>query len=738
MPTVTHNVKRFSRQLLVSAGVLLVAAVVFVIYVRGEKQIDHANLQRQQSFLLADELRQSSDDLTRMVRMYVLTADPLYKQHYQEILDIRDGKKPRPLDYQKIYWDLVLTDDRRPRPVGEAVPLTAQIQKAGFTADELARLALAKERSDALTRTEFAAMQLMETSLPPVGPYHAEAIRLLHDVPYLQAKADIMGAINQFEQMADQRTQAAVRSAEVNASVLRLVFILLGWLLLALLWSLWRSLNAILGGSVNELYARIIRLGNGDFTAPVPLTPGTENSVLGWLAATQTNLQRIEAAQRASEEKFRLAFEHANAGLFLVGLDGRILKTNARANEMFGYASGELQGKTVNDLSLPEDLTLSPQAMQDLISGRSDHATFEKRYRHKRGHIVYGLVSIALVRDTRRQPDYFISQVQDITQRYEAEERLRISEERLRLLAESARDVVWTMSPQGQMTYVSPSVQKVRGYTPEEVMQQTLAEMQPPESQAFMRGYFSALLADIQAGRQPQTCRGELEYLCKNGATYWAEVIVAPVLNSAGSVVEVVGVSRDIAEHKRYEQELKQAKEATEVANRALQAANAELIHIATTDPLTGVLNRRHFHEIIEIEMARAQRHGQPLSLIMFDIDHFKQVNDTFGHQAGDQVLINLVELTQKNLRIGDYLARWGGEEFVVLLPYCAASEAMNLAERLRDLFAHLTTPGVGTVTASYGVAELQTGERQDDWFKRMDNALYAAKAAGRNAVRLG
>lgn len=721
-----------------AAGVLLAVVVVFVVYVRDEKKIDHANLQRQQSFLLADELRQSSDDLTRMVRMYVLTGDPIYKQHYQEILDIRDGKKPRPLDYQKIYWDLVLTDDQRPRPVGEAVSLITLMQQAGFTTDELAKLALAKGRSDVLTRTEFAAMQLMASSPPPHGPYHTEAVRLLHDVPYLQAKADIMAAINQFEQMADQRTQAAVRAAERDAIVLRGVFVLLGWLLLVLLWSLWRSLNAILGGSVNELYSRILRLGNGDFATPMPVSPGMENSVLGWLAVTQINLQHLEESRRVSEEKFRLAFENANTGLFLVSLDGRILKTNPRANTMFGYGTGELEGKTVNDLSLPEDTNLSPHAMQDLTSGQFSRTDFEKRYRHKNGHVVHGLVSIALVRDSRRQPSYFISQVQDITQRYEAEEKLRISEERLRLLAECARDVVWTMSPLGLITYISPSVEKVLGYSPEEVMRQTPADRTTPDALAFMHEYFSSLQADIQAGQPPQTRRGELKYLCKNGTTYWAEVIVTPVLDRKGALVEVVGVNRDITEYKRYEQELRQAKEATEVANRALQAANAELVHMATTDPLTGVLNRRHFHNVIEIEMARAQRHGQPVSLIMFDIDHFKQVNDTFGHQAGDQVLINLVNLTQSNLRLGDYLARWGGEEFVILLPYCPAQEAMNLAERLRDLFAHQPTLGVGTVTASYGVAQLQADERLNDWFKRMDNALYAAKAAGRNAVRLG
>ena len=116
--TSQRNLSRFSRYLWLTLGMFVVFATTFVLYAWSEKQVDRAYESRQQSYLLADELRQSSDDLTRMVRTYVVTGAPIYKQHYQEILDIRDGKKPRPVDYQNIYWDLVLADDQRPRPLG--------------------------------------------------------------------------------------------------------------------------------------------------------------------------------------------------------------------------------------------------------------------------------------------------------------------------------------------------------------------------------------------------------------------------------------------------------------------------------------------------------------------------------------------------------------------------------------------------------------------------------------------
>ena len=130
-------------------------AAAFVLYVQAEKQIDRANELRQQSFLLADELRQSSDDLTRMVRTYVATGDAIWKRHYQEILDIREGRSPRPANYQGVYWDLVMPDDARPSPSKDAVPLLTLMRQAGFTGEEFSKLAEAKTKSEPLLQQIF-------------------------------------------------------------------------------------------------------------------------------------------------------------------------------------------------------------------------------------------------------------------------------------------------------------------------------------------------------------------------------------------------------------------------------------------------------------------------------------------------------------------------------------------------------------------------------------------------------
>jgi diguanylate cyclase (GGDEF)-like protein len=268
-------------------------------------------------------------------------------------------------------------------------------------------------------------------------------------------------------------------------------------------------------------------------------------------------------------------------------------------------------------------------------------------------------------------------------------------------------------------------------------MLQTTEEILTPASQAVSLGYFAQLHADLVAGRPPQSFREELEYRCKDGSTVWTEVLAIPLLSNGG-LVEVLGVTRDISEHKRLVRELHQAKDATEAANQALLNANEELARMATTDPLTGIWNRRHFELVADAEAAQARRYERPLSLLIFDIDHFKSINDHFGHQTGDHVLIELTELVGQALRDADVLARWGGEEFVVIIPHCGAQDALLLAEKLRALVAGHPFSEVGTVTVSLGAVQYKCDETLDDWFKRVDLALYEAKSGGRNTVRLG
>lgn len=171
----------------------------------------------------------------------------------------------------------------------------------------------------------------------------------------------------------------------------------------------------------------------------------------------------------------------------------------------------------------------------------------------------------------------------------------------------------------------------------------------------------------------------------------------------------------------------------SEIGKLRLQLSHLE--RLVATDRLTGAWNRAHFDRMIELEFSRSARYQQPLSLLLLDIDHFKGINDRYGHQTGDLVLQELVHVVQTQIRKADLLFRWGGEEFVVMTPSTGYRSATGVAEKIRSAVASHDFPGAGSVTISLGVAERLPEESPGDCFKRVDAALYAAKNGGRNCV---
>lgn len=312
-------------------------------------------------------------------------------------------------------------------------------------------------------------------------------------------------------------------------------------------------------------------------------------------------------------------------------------------------------------------------------------------------------------------PVRMLGLMQDITDEVNLRQALADSEERYRLLAENAWDVIWTMELDGSISYVSPSVERVRGITPQEAMTQSMEEIHPPESIDVVATYYRQLFQAIADGTEPPRFHGEQEYYRKDGSIMLGELDVIPQVDAQGHVVRILGVTRDISEQRRYEQEL----------NR-----------LAETDQLTGIWNRRQGERLFAADIAEARRYRTAMSLLMLDLDHFKGVNDRFGHQAGDEVLIELCRRITENLRASDVLVRWGGEEFVIVMRHCDLDDALARAEQLRALIAADPFPLVGTVTVSIGAAQLTPQDDLFTWLDRADHAMYDAKQAGRNAVR--
>ena len=304
-----------------------------------------------------------------------------------------------------------------------------------------------------------------------------------------------------------------------------------------------------------------------------------------------------------------------------------------------------------------------------------------------------------------------------------AERELSKNEERWRLALEAVGDGVWDWAPASGAAVFSQSWAGMLGLT--------FASLPPfisewwerlhPDDALGLKAEIDKLLAGDVAG-----LRHEHRLRCGDGSWRWFLARGTVMSRDGnGAALRVIGTHADVTERRKMEETLRRQTE--------------ELRVMATTDALTGLWNRRYFLEKAEEELQRAKRYGHPLSLIMVDIDFFKKVNDTLGHEAGDVVLRQVSDGLKRNLRKTDFVGRLGGEEFAVLLPEADCAQALIAAEALRRetavLQITLADCRVVQVTASFGAAQRVGEDGVADVLRHADEALYKAKHEGRNRV---
>lgn len=287
----------------------------------------------------------------------------------------------------------------------------------------------------------------------------------------------------------------------------------------------------------------------------------------------------------------------------------------------------------------------------------------------------------------------------------------------------------------GKITYANRKFTEISQYSLTELIGQDHRLL---NSGHHPRAYFDEMWRTIGGG---VTWHGLLKNRRKDGSYYWVETTIVPFLDERGKPYQFVSVRTDITPIKEAEEVLHRSKEELEqmVAEQTaeLRAREAELHKLATTDTLTGIANRRRFNLALDAELLRSDRHAIPLALILMDIDHFKRINDTFGHPTGDSVLVEFARAVEINIRASDLFARWGGEEFIIMAPHVDGENVLAMAEKLRQSVEATTFTAAGQVTCSIGASLYLPGESEQELLARVDAALYQAKQNGRNRVEM-
>lgn len=327
----------------------------------------------------------------------------------------------------------------------------------------------------------------------------------------------------------------------------------------------------------------------------------------------------------------------------------------------------------------------------------------------------------------------------EISAQKEAHRQLAKSEKHYRFMLENSADTFWELDPQFRFTYVSEADHRTRGFEASEVIGQSLFSMLPPDSlQKVQEGIATRQQAE-QQGEATGSMRFEFEMYCNDGSTVWAESNSMPLRDTAGNIIGFHGVTRDITEQKRHRTKLLQVNEQLVRQLHEIQELQSRLQEQAIRDALTGLFNRRYLDETLPRELSRAKRDGYWLSLIMVDIDHFKQVNDTYGHSAGDEVIRSLGAILRQGTREGDIACRYGGEEFIVALPRMGIEDALVRAEKWRtEVEAILVRHGDFNIrfTISAGVSGYpDQASDHEQLIECADVALYLSKKNGRNRV---
>jgi diguanylate cyclase (GGDEF)-like protein/PAS domain S-box-containing protein len=422
---------------------------------------------------------------------------------------------------------------------------------------------------------------------------------------------------------------------------------------------------------------------------------------IGFMTQTLGKLFRRLGEQ---ESQMRAVVETAAEGIIVINTRGLVDTFNPAAEKLFGYLAAEIRQRPVKWL-LPDLLD---------TENRLQHCDpdCELVGYHRNGTPMQVSVRISNMEHGGEQ--LYTCMVADITRRKAAEDRLRDAESRYRDLVETAHDMVWTMDTEGRLTYLNGACENIYGLLPAEMLFHRLHEFRSPDHPPHDQEAIQGLLLG-------EACvQFETVHLDNEGKPHFLSFSAKSHKDIDGRVMRISGTARDITEQKAFQHQLS---------------------YHAEHDPLTGMFNRHYFQEELERTVARVARSGSDCALFFIDLDQFKYINDTLGHAAGDRLLVDIAALLAAHVRDGDLLARFGGDEFTLLLYNINQHDVLRAAENFRALcddYKFTADDKSFNISCSIGVAMIdKLATSAEELLSHADLACNIAKQQGRNRANL-
>ena len=414
-------------------------------------------------------------------------------------------------------------------------------------------------------------------------------------------------------------------------------------------------------------------------------------------------------ALNESEEVFRIIFENASTGICITAPDGQLLIVNPKFCEIFGYTKEELKKNKFSDITHPDDINISKEGSIKLLDGSINNFSIEKRYIKKEGSIIWVNMTAMLMKDSKGKPKYFITTIYDITSRKQAEDALKESEKLLIAAQHIAHVGNWRLKLDSKMFWASKEAFAIYG------IEQDSQYMSATDARKYVYPEYHELLDGKLVGLITKEEKYDVEFKLKNGKTgeeCFVQSKAVLVFDEKGKATELVGTIQDITERKKKEE---------------------EITYLSYHDQLTGLYNRSFF----EKELERLDNgKNLPISIVMGDVNGLKLINDSFGHGVGDSLLKKVAEVIKNGFRADDIIARFGGDEFSIILPKTSAFETEIIIKNIKNL-ASKEKVGSLNISISFGT-ETKDNELENihETIKNTEDHMYRHKLYESSSMR--